>query len=113
MMLQSLKCSSVLWPGFDFNAIAGEDGRLKSARYQYTKRDSPSVDSPIGLPIWSMDVTEFTEHFGPMKGGRQWSLFDELLPAYEDYAFPWSGERYGGRFSWVLFTYSAKYWLED
>lgn len=106
----SLKYSSVLGPGFDFNAIADEDGRLKSAHYQHTKRDSPSVDSPIDLPIWSVDVGEFTEHFGPMRGGRQWSLFDKILPAYEEYKFPWDGESYGAGFSWGLFMYSAKSW---
>lgn len=106
----SLEYNSVLWPGFDFNAIADEGGRLKSARYQHTKRDSPSVDSPIDLPIWSMDVGEFTEHFGPMRGGRQWSLFDKILPAYEEYEFPWDGESYGAGFSWGLFMYSAKSW---
>ena len=106
----SLEYSSVLWPGFDFNAIASEDGLLESARYWHTRRCSPTADSPIGLPIWSMDVTEFTQQFGPMRGSRRWSLFDKLLPAYEEYEFPWNGESYGAGFSWGLFMFSAKSW---
>ena len=106
----SLQHSSVLWPGFDFNAIGSKDGLLESARYWHTGRDSITADSPIGLPIWSMDVTEFTEQFGPMRGGRQWSPFDKLLPAYEEYEFPWRGESYGAGFSWGLFMFAAKSW---
>jgi hypothetical protein len=80
----TLKYDSVLWPGFDFNATADENGPLESARYRHSRRNSPSVDSPTELTIWSMDVTEFTEHYGPMAGGQQWPLFDEFLPAYEE-----------------------------
>ena len=60
-----------------------------------------------------MDVTEFIEHFGPMRGDRQWSLFDKLLPAYEEYEFPWDGESYGAGFCWGLFMFSAKSWPKD
>jgi hypothetical protein len=42
----SLKYESVLWPGFTFKASADAHGRLESARYWHTRRDSPSVDSP-------------------------------------------------------------------
>ncbi len=105
-----LEFRSVLWPEFDFKAVASEDGLLESARYWHTRRDSPVADSPIGLPIWHMDVTEFTERFGPMNGGRQWSLFDKLLPAYEEYEFSWGGEIYGEGFSWGLFMFSAMSW---
>lgn len=108
--LISLKYSSVLWPGFEFKAIAREDGMLESARYWHTRRNSRSADSPIGLLIWRMDVTEFTEQFGPMRGGRQWSLFDKLLPAYEEYEFTWEGENYDAGFSWGLFVFSAMSW---
>jgi hypothetical protein len=106
----SLKYSSILWPGFDFNATAGEGGLLESARYWHIRRDSRSVDSPTELTIWSMDITEFAEHFGPMTGGRQWPLFDKLLPAHEEYEFAWNGERYGAGFSWGLFLFSSKLW---
>ncbi|BCI90794.1 hypothetical protein NIIDMKKI_60000 [Mycobacterium kansasii] len=57
-----------------------------------------------------MDVAEFTERFGPMNSGRQWSLFDKLLPAYEEYEFSWEGESYGAGFSWGLFMFSAMSW---
>ncbi|ORV71048.1 hypothetical protein [Mycobacterium gastri] len=80
----ALRYNSVLWPGFDFKAIAGEDGVLESARYWHTRRDSGNVDSPIGLPAWSVDITEFSEHFGPMTGGQKWSLFDKILPGHEE-----------------------------
>ena len=106
----SLKYESVLWPGFTFKASADAHGRLESARYWHTRRDSPSVDSPIGLAIWSMDVTEFTEQFGPTNAGRKWSLFDALLPAYEECEFEWGGESYGAGFSWGLFMFSAMSW---
>lgn len=106
----SVEYSSILWPGFDFTAIASEDGLLESARYRHKKRISLTVGSPIGLPIWSMDVAEFTERFGPMNSGRQWSLFDKLLPAYEEYEFSWEGESYGAGFSCGLFMFSAMSW---
>ena len=109
----SLEYSSVMWPGFDFNAIADDRGLLESARYWHTTRDWLSVESPAELPLWSMDLTEFTEHFGPMRKGRQWSVSDEFLPAYEEYEFPWGGESYGAGFSWGLFMFSAKSWPEE
>ncbi|WP_245830089.1 hypothetical protein [Mycobacterium numidiamassiliense] len=106
----SLEYTSVLWPGFYFKAIASEDGPLESARYWHNSRELADVESPIGLPIWSMDVTEFAERFGPMNGGRKWSLFDELLPAYEEYEFQWGEDSYGAGFSWGLFMFSAMSW---
>jgi hypothetical protein len=109
----SLEYSSVFWPGFEFKAVAGKDGLLESARYWHARHDSSSVDCPTELPIWSMDVSEFTERFGPMRHGRQWPLFDELLPGYEEYEFPWNGESYGAGFSWGLFMFAAKSWPED
>ncbi|MGV7255022.1 hypothetical protein PJI20_01545 [Mycobacterium kansasii] len=109
----SLEYSSILWPGFDFKAIAGEDGVLESARYWHTRRDSGNVDSPIGLSAWSVDITEFSEHFGPMTGGQKWSLFDKILPGHEEYEFQWGGERYGAAFSWGLFLWVTKLWPVD
>ncbi|AGZ49861.1 hypothetical protein PJN25_23430 [Mycobacterium kansasii] len=105
-----LKYSSVLWPGFDFNAIAGDEGVLESAGYRHTRRDSPPVDSPTELPTWSVDIAEFAERFGPMTLRGKWPLFDEFLPAYEEYDFFWNGEHYGARFVWGLFLSSSIYW---
>jgi hypothetical protein len=105
-----LKYRSVLWPGFDFNAIAGEGGRLEVARYCHTERDLLNVESPSELPTWSVDITEFAEHFGPLAIRGKWPLFDEFLPAYEEYEFSWNGERYGARFIWGLFLSSSVYW---
>jgi hypothetical protein len=106
----SLKYSSVLWPGFDFNAIAGEGGWLKVAGYCNTKRNSLNVDFPGELPTWSVDITEFSKHFCPVAIRGKWPLFDKFLPAYEEYEFSWNGERYGARFIWGLFLSSSIYW---
>jgi hypothetical protein len=106
----SFEYSSVLWPGFSFNPTAREDGMLESARYRHTRRDSSSVDSPTQLPIWSMDVTEFAEQYGPLTSGRKWPVSDKLLPGYEEYEFSWAGESYGAGFSWGLFMFSAMSW---
>ncbi|MGB6512497.1 MAG: hypothetical protein WBF57_05845 [Mycobacterium sp.] len=110
---RSLKYSSVLWPGFDFNAITGEEGLLESAQYRHTSGALRTLNHPTELNIWSLDIAEFTEHFGPMTRGRRWPLFDKLLPGYEEYEFQWDGERYGAGFCWGLFIYSAKSWPED
>ncbi|MGH3726796.1 MAG: hypothetical protein ACRDUS_22025 [Mycobacterium sp.] len=109
----SLTYASVLWPEFNFSAITGESGQLESARYVRVRGDFPSGDSPMELPSWSADVTEFTEHFGPMANSRRWPLFDRVLPGYEECEFVWNEERYGAGFSWGLFLYAAKYWPED
>jgi hypothetical protein len=106
----TLTYSSVLWPGFDFTAIAGEDGLIESARYSHTRRNPLNVDGPSQLPIWSVDITEFSEHFGPVAIRGKWPLFDKFLPAYEEYEFLWNGERYGARFIWGLFLSSSIYW---
>lgn len=106
----SVKYSSILWPGFDFNAVTRDDALLESASYRHVRGNIPRMDSPTELLTWSVDVTEFAEHFGAMTSGHQRPLFDKLLPAYEEYEFLWNGERYGAAFSWGLFLYSAKYW---
>lgn len=105
----SLTYSSVLWPEFDFNAT-GEGGLLASARYWHVRGHSPTVHLPTELPAWSIDITEFTQYFGPMTDGDQWSLFDKLLPGYEEYEFEWQGTRYGAAFSWGLFLFAAEFW---
>lgn len=109
----SLEYGSILWPGFDFKAVSGAGGQLESARYWHKTRGQDRVGSPIELPIWSMDVTEFLDAFGPMRRGRHWALSDKFLPAYEEYEFPWEGESYGAGFSWGLFMFAAKSWPED
>ncbi|RAU89692.1 hypothetical protein DQP58_26040 [Mycobacterium colombiense] len=106
----SLGYTSVLWPGFDFKATASESGLLKTAGYRHTRRSSSTVDSPTELPIWSVDVNEFQTHFGSLTLRGKWPLFDEFLPAYEEYEFGWKGERYGARFIWGLFLSSSIYW---
>jgi hypothetical protein len=106
----ALKFSSVLWPGFDFNAIAGEGGRLEAAGYCHTDRNLLNVDAPSKLPTWSVDISEFAERFGPVAIRGKWPLFDKFLPAYEEYEFFWNGERYGARFIWGLFLSSSIYW---
>ncbi|WP_231993983.1 hypothetical protein [Mycobacterium sp. 852002-50816_SCH5313054-b] len=106
----SLEYSSLLWPEFDFKATSAKDGRLESARYWHVRGHLPGVDSPAELPTWSTDVTEFAAHFGPLRGGHQRPLFDDLLPGHEWYEFLWNGERYGAEFSWGLFLYSAELW---
>ncbi|MEU9807685.1 hypothetical protein [Mycobacterium sp. NPDC050853] len=108
-----LKYASVLWPEFNFSAIADESGGLESARYIRARGDLHSGDSPAVLPPWSADVTDFTQHFGPLTNGRKWLLSDKTLPGYEEYEFFWNEERYGVGFSWGLFLYAAKYWPED
>lgn len=105
--------SSVVWPGFDFNASADDRGLLKSAAYSHKLRRAIRVEAPTELALWSVDLGEFTAHFGPMRKGRQWSASDELLPAYEEYEFPWDGESYGAGFSWGLLMFSSKSWPED
>jgi hypothetical protein len=57
-----------------------------------------------------MDVTEFTERFGPMTSRRQWPLFDKFLPAHERHEFEWEGTRYGAAFSWGLFLFVSELW---
>lgn len=106
----SLKYSSVFWPGFEFNATADEVGLLKSAGYRHTRHNPLCVDSPADVPTWSVDISEFAERFGPVSLSGKWPLFDEFLPAYEEYQFSWNGENYGARFIWGLFLSSSVRW---
>jgi hypothetical protein len=106
----SLKYSSILWPGFGFHAGADEYGLLESAQYRHTRRDSPSVNSPAELPTWSVDVVEFAVRFGPIAIRRKWPIFDEVLPAHEEYEYLFNGDRYGARFTWGLLLSSSMYW---
>lgn len=108
-----LTYSSVVWPEFEFNAIADDRGRLRSAAYSRKMHHPISAKSPAELALWSVDLAEFTEHFGPMRKGRQWPVSDQLLPAYEEYEFLWDGESYGAGFSWGLLMFSSKSWPDD
>ncbi len=105
-----LKYSSVLWPGFEFRAQAGIDECLESAGYVHVQRTVLDVESPTQLPAWSADIAEFDKLFGPTvyRGGRP--LFDDILPACDDYEFEWRGDRYGAVFLWGLFLLAARYW---
>jgi hypothetical protein len=106
----SLKYSSVLWPGFEFNAHAGANGLLESAGYTHTERTPLDVESPAQLTPWSVDIPEFDDRFGPATRRGKRPLFDDILPAYEEYEFLWQGDRYGARFLWGLFLSSSAYW---
>ncbi|WP_078345168.1 hypothetical protein [Mycobacteroides chelonae] len=112
-----LSFTSVLWPEFDFKATADANGRLESARYWHTRRPiaRPHLDSPNDVSYWSMDLDEFSEHFGPINRVVQRPLFDELLPAYEEHQFDWIDEYghtrdYGAGFCWGLFMFVGQSW---
>jgi hypothetical protein len=107
---RSLRYTSVLWPGFDFNARADERGLVESAGYTHTKQTPFDVESPTELAAWSIDIPEFEKRFGPSVGSEKRPLFDEILPAYEEYEFIWHGDRYGAAFLWGLFLTSSAYW---
>lgn len=47
---RSLKYRSVLWPEFDFTAIAGEVGRLESARYRRAEAIKLASVPPLSCP---------------------------------------------------------------
>jgi hypothetical protein len=106
----SLKFTSVLWPEFDFTAVAGEGRQTASALYRHVRADGQRVDSPTELPLWGLDLDEFAAQFGPLKLGSQWPLFDEHIPAYAEHEFEWNGWPYGAGFSWGLFMFAAQSW---
>lgn len=106
----SLRYNSVLWPGFEFNAHVGVNGLLESAGYTHTEHTPLDVESPAQLAPWSADILEFDERFGPNIRRAKRPLFDDILPAYEEYEFLWQGDRYGARFLWGLFLSSSAYW---
>lgn len=106
----ALTFSSVLWPGFEFTARAGADGRLDTARYRRAGGYARPAASPHDQPPWSMDTDEFIEHFGPAELTHRYSLTDDVLPAHEVYDFEWNGRRYGAGFSWGVFLLAGQYW---
>lgn len=106
----SLTYRSVLWPGFEFRAHADVNGLLESAGYTHVQRLLRNVESPTELAAWSVDIPEFDARFGPVISRGRTPFFDDVLPAYDEYEFSWSGDRYGARFLWGLFLSSSLYW---
>jgi hypothetical protein len=106
----SLTFKSVLWPEFAFVATVGEGGRIESAQYRRIGGAASDVDSPTGRPCWSLDLAEFATLFGPVTLGRQWPLFDEYLPNYQECEFDWNGWPWGAGFCWGLFMFAAESW---
>lgn len=106
----SLRYRSELWPGFEFNASAGLNGQIESAGYVHAQRAALDFKSPTQLAPWSVDIREFDEHFGPASRRGKRPLFDDILPAYEEYEFLWEGDRYGAGFLWGIFLSASAYW---
>lgn len=109
----SVEFSSVLWPEFDFVAIADAKGVVESARYRRARGHVPRADSPEDQPSWSASVPEFVERFGSATLDFQSAPGAKVLPAHEHHKFEWSGEQYGAGFSWGLFLFAARLWPED
>lgn len=103
----TLTFPSELWPECDFRVTAGEGVAVTSARYYRTR---PPVAETPNLPMWSVDIDEFSSRFGPVTFGRRWPLFDDYLPAYEEHGFERNGVRYGAAFSWGLFMHASRLW---
>lgn len=106
----SLKYNSVLWPGFEFSAHADVNGLIESAGYTHLEHLPLEAESPTDLAAWSVDIPEFDARFGPATRRDKRPLFDDILPAYEEYEFSWNGDRHGARFLWGLFLSSSVYW---
>jgi hypothetical protein len=106
----SLRYGSKLWPGFEFNANAGLNGEIESAGYTHVERAPLDVESPTQLPPWSVDIAQFDRRFGPSARRGKRPLFDDILPAYEEYEFSWEGDRYGAGFLWGIFLSASAYW---
>lgn len=101
---------SVLWPGFEFEALGNREGFLKSARFRQVEPSAPAIESPSEIDIWSVDVDHFAQKFQPLTPRHQTGPFDRFLPSYGEYEFSWAGERYGARFIWGLFLSSSILW---
>lgn len=86
-----MRYRSVLWPDFDFKAIADTDGRLESAAYRRARGRFPDAVCPSELSMWSVDISEFAHRYDSLPLGYRWPLFDDLLPAYEEHEFDWQG----------------------
>ena len=106
----SLTYRSVLWPEFNFQATGSQDGSLKSAHYRHAVPPTQKIGPPAEIQLWSIDVSEFAQHFQPLTLRYKTDLFDKFLPQYEEYEFSWAGERYGARFIWGFFVSSSQSW---
>lgn len=107
---RSLTYNGVLWPEFAFTATADGVGALESARYMRENGRPVAALSPVEQPPWSMDTSDFNDHFGPTALTYRSSLFDSVLPAHEVHEFTWEGTKYGAGFSWGLFLFASKLW---
>ncbi|MDY6997010.1 MAG: hypothetical protein SW019_10460 [Actinomycetota bacterium] len=106
----SIVFSGILWPEFDFTAFSDSSGAISSARYRRARGHVSGAASPPQQPPWSMDVHDFTRHFGPTTIGYRSDLFDEVLPAHEGHDFDWDGRPYRAGFSWGLFLFASLMW---
>ena len=106
----SLTFSSILWPEFDFTALSGNGRAINAAVYRRARGQALGATSPTEQSPWSMDVTDFTHHFGPTTIGYHSDLFDETLPAHEGHDFNWNGRTYRAGFSWGLFLFASLMW---
>lgn len=108
----SLAYRSILWPDFEFRAGVDAAGLLTTARYWHLARTLPHVQAPDELPMWSVDLTEFADMFGPSTNTLEMPFFHPLLPAYTEFAFSFRGKHYGAGFMWGLLLQSSQYWPE-
>jgi hypothetical protein len=106
----SVRFDSTVWPGFEFRIGSGEDGKPLPAGYRKIVRHALEANSPKSVGLWATDVEEFDALFGPLAPGTARSLFDEYLPAYQEYEFEWNDWSWGAGFSWGLFMFAAESW---
>lgn len=106
----SLTFNGILWKDFDFTATANESGSIRSAGYQRARGRALVATSPSEQAPWTMDLTDFTQHYGPLALTSTAPLFDEYLPAQELHKFEWDGREYGAGFGWGLFLSAAMMW---
>jgi hypothetical protein len=106
----SLTYQSVLWPDFEFTAIADSSGGLGSAEYRRATGKAQKAPSPREQAPWSMEVSEFADAFGPVTSRDRTPLFDEIVPAHDYLEFEWEGRDYAAAFSWGLFLHASMLW---
>lgn len=106
----SLTFKGILWPDYDFTATSDDSGAIRTAGYRRARGQATAAASPAEQPSWSMDVDDFTHHFGPASIGYHSELFDEVLPAHEGHDFEWNGRLYRAGFSWGLFLFASLMW---
>lgn len=102
---------SVLWPDFDFLAVAGPDGDVECARFRRARGQVHIVGSPLEQQPWTMDQDEFARFYGPVTQPHPGTtLFHEIVPAHFGYEFERNNRLYGAGFCWGLYTFSALVW---